>query len=112
MSFSPTDVNQDVYGAPDVRHDGPVWQFDPALQDAICEASDGLAGRIGMEGTETPCMSCVQCLEQIEGFSTTHLAHDDSVRPVTQRCLQQVADGHQTRTTIPLIVCCGSQGRA
>lgn len=25
LSFSPTDVNQEVYGAPDVRHDGPVW---------------------------------------------------------------------------------------
>src|SRR5258708_5676915 len=47
-----------------------------------------------MEGTEATCMPCVQRLEQIEGFPTTHLAHDDSVRPVPQRCLQQVADGH------------------
>jgi len=39
-------------------------------------------------------MSCVQCLKQIEGFPTTYLSHDDSVRPVAQRCLQQVAHGH------------------
>src|SRR5438552_11246206 len=47
-----------------------------------------------MEGTETPSMSCIQRLQQIKGFPTTHLAHDDSVRPVAKRCLQQVADGH------------------
>ncbi len=67
-------------------------QFDPALQDAICEASDGLAGRIGMEGTETPCMSCVQRLEQIKGFPTAHFSDNNCVWSVTQSSFQQVAD--------------------
>jgi len=35
VSLSPTNVNQEIYGAGAVRHNRSVWQFDPALQDAI-----------------------------------------------------------------------------
>jgi hypothetical protein len=77
-----------------------VRQLDPALQNAVREASDGLAGGIGMKRTEATSVPCVQGLEQIKGFSTTHFADDDSVRPVAQSGLQQVADGHGWQSSL------------
>ena len=59
-------------------------QLDPALQNAIRKTSNGLAGGIGVKRTQAARVTRVQCLEQVEGFSSPHFADNDSVWPVPQ----------------------------
>ena len=39
-------------------------------------------------------MAGIHCLHHVEGFGTTHLTHDDTVRAHTQRVLHEVTDRH------------------
>ena len=57
------------------------------------DTRERLARGVGVQRAHRTVMAGVHSLQEVEGFRSAHLAHDDAFRPHTQAVLDQVAHG-------------------
>src|SRR5258708_4105976 len=70
------EVHDDVDGITDVRLDRAIGQVNAALQNAACESGQCLSCGSRMDGGKAPRVSCVEKLQQIEGFASAYFTQD------------------------------------
>ena len=78
----PFELHYNVERIADIALDGPVWEFNPALEDATRKTSETLLGRRCMDGLETARMTCVEKLQKIERLAAAYLTKNNPVRAV------------------------------
>ena len=79
---SPFELHYNVERIADIALDGPVREFNPALEDATRKTSEALIGRRCMDGRETAGMTCIEKLQEIERLATAYLTKNNPVRAV------------------------------
>src|SRR6266852_239180 len=67
-------LDDDVKGICDIRFDRAVRHLDGALQHARRKTRNALSSRIGMDRRDCAAVSCVEELQQVEGFAASNLA--------------------------------------
>src|SRR5437016_10161763 len=88
------DVHHDMKRQRNGFADASVWQADIGGEHAVREPCEGLFGRVRVNGAQTSKVTCVQRLKQVEGLRASHLAHQNSIRPMAKRRAHQVGDRH------------------
>src|SRR5207237_942755 len=85
-------VRDQVDGKRDCFARAGVRQPDVSGQDAVRKPRERLLGGVRVDGAEAAEMTCVERLEQVEGFGAADLPDEDAVRAVAQRRAQQIGD--------------------
>ena len=88
------DMDDDVERISDVGLDGTIGEVHAALQNTTCEPCEALSRGVRMDGGQCAGVTGVQELQEIEGFATTNLPENDTVRAVAEGGLQKIANGH------------------
>jgi hypothetical protein len=88
------DMDYEVERIGYVRLDRSVRQLHAALQNTTREARETLLRGICVDGAETPGVTGVKELQEVESLSASDLTQDQSVRAVAKGCFQEIADGH------------------
>ena len=81
------DMDDDVERISDVGLDGAIGEVHAALQNTTCEPCEALLRGVRMDGGQCAGVTGVQELQEIEGFATTNLPENDTVRDKVSQLL-------------------------
>jgi hypothetical protein len=86
----------------DIALDRPIREFDSTLKDATRKPGEALLGRCRVDCRETPRVTCIEKLQEIERLTAPYLTENDPVRAVSEGGFQQVTDAHSRQSVLGL----------
>src|SRR4029078_6628626 len=89
-------LNDDIDRRDDHFANTPGREIEATHEDHALKSADAFARAIRVKRTHRSVVACVHRLQQIEGFGSAHLAHDDAVGTHTPAVLDEVAHGDLT----------------
>src|SRR5258707_13677118 len=87
-------MDDDVKRIRDIRLDRSVRRLHGALQNPTGEARETLLCGICVNRAQTPGVTGVQELQEVEGLSAADFAQNQSVRAMAEGRLQEIANSH------------------
>jgi hypothetical protein len=94
------DLDHNLKRIGNVALDGAERDVDTTLEHATGKPGKALFGGIGMNGRERTRVAGVQKLQKVEGFPTSNLAQNLTVRAVAKSGLQEIPNGDARHTVL------------